>query len=107
MVVTLCHSAMITVPPVFAAASALYEEPARSMPALGDADGAAALCDAAPDAGALADGEAVPPQAPANIATASMVKTRFRIKSPPPDIGTALGLRGREIPRSRRARSSG
>src|SRR5438309_9300507 len=102
MVVTLCHSAMTTVPPVVVAGSALYVEPARSMPALAEGDGdPAALSEGAPaEAGALADGAAVPPQAPAtNIAAASMVKIRLRIKSPPPNSGTTtwpsrVGSRG-------------
>src|SRR4051812_41341052 len=91
MVVTLCHSAMITVPPVFPAGSALYSEPARSTPALGFTDGDSAPLPegAAAVAAVLAEGDAVPPQAPAtNIAAASMVRIRLRIKSPPPDLGT-------------------
>src|SRR2546423_7898147 len=72
------------------------------MPALADADGDSAPLPegAAAEAGALAEGDAVPPQAPAtNIAAASMVKIRLRIKSPPPGSGTTtwpsrVGSRG-------------
>src|SRR3954471_13877014 len=73
------------------------------MPALADADGdSAALPEgAAAEAGVLAEGDAVPPQAPAtNIAAASMVRIRLRIKSPPPGLGTTTWpprVRSREV----------